>query len=428
VIRIFPELENAILVSVSIFPGDRVVDFYLQDGRHLYFSILSQRGNIHLCDEKTCHAFKKSGKMPDFSDMRSLSPKPPNSIEEDPRFNKYWTKNLPEVLGSDNYHELLEIIENSNGKIFRGRFVYFPAEDYNPAVFYENYRDFVIERLKGDHLGRDLEKVKGLLGSRMQKLQRQLKKPGQEDTIRRLAEKYAFYADTLNSLRYMLSRDMSELEIPDMYQKADMPHKIPLKQGLDINGQIDRYYRKASKSQQEITDLKERISTMEAEWKNLSKLYFSLEHIDDLQTFREWEKKNRTKINVYKRSVADPSGTRLPYREHITKDGWRIWVGRSARDNDDMSFHYASKQDLWLHTRHSTGSHVIIRKDGRKDVPNHIILKAAGLAARYSDEKHSNLVTVVCTERKYVTKRKGMPAGKVHYQFEKDYMVEPQMN
>ena len=62
----------------------------------------------------------------------------------------------------------------------------------------------------------------------------------------------------------------------------------------------------------------------------------------------------------------------------------------------------------------------------KKDIPKHIIEYASALAARFSDEKHSSLVTVVSAERKYVTKRKGMPPGKVHFVYEKDLMVKPE--
>jgi predicted ribosome quality control (RQC) complex YloA/Tae2 family protein len=90
-----------------------------------------------------------------------------------------------------------------------------------------------------------------------------------------------------------------------------------------------------------------------------------------------------------------------------------------------LTFRHASKTDIWLHARHSTGSHVIIKMDGKKEAPRHIIEHAAALAARYSDEKHSSLVTIAYTQKKYVTKRKGMPPGKVHFQYEKDVMVKP---
>jgi predicted ribosome quality control (RQC) complex YloA/Tae2 family protein len=90
-----------------------------------------------------------------------------------------------------------------------------------------------------------------------------------------------------------------------------------------------------------------------------------------------------------------------------------------------MTFELANKNDLWLHSQHTTGSHVIIRKDGKKEIPMNIIEYAAKLAARYSDAKHSNLVPVAYTIKKYVTKRKGFTAGKVTYQFEKSILVNP---
>ncbi|MDD3806745.1 MAG: NFACT RNA binding domain-containing protein, partial [Candidatus Marinimicrobia bacterium] len=83
------------------------------------------------------------------------------------------------------------------------------------------------------------------------------------------------------------------------------------------------------------------------------------------------------------------------------------------------------KRDLWLHTRYSTGSHVIIRREGKSHIPRDVIEYAASLAARYSEEKHASLVSVVCTERKYITKRKGDPPGKVVFTYEKNLLIKP---
>jgi predicted ribosome quality control (RQC) complex YloA/Tae2 family protein len=81
---------------------------------------------------------------------------------------------------------------------------------------------------------------------------------------------------------------------------------------------------------------------------------------------------------------------------------------------------------LWFHARGVSGSHLIIRRANKKEkIPKNIIEKAASIAAFYSKAKHSKLVPVAYTEKKYVIKRKGMPPGTVQMQKENVVMVEP---
>jgi len=72
------------------------------------------------------------------------------------------------------------------------------------------------------------------------------------------------------------------------------------------------------------------------------------------------------------------------------------------------------------------GAHVVVRT-GKKglSIPNATIRQAASMAARNSDAKHSSLVPVDYTLRKYVRKRKGAAPGFVTYTHERTIDVTP---
>src|SRR5690606_36999378 len=55
----------------------------------------------------------------------------------------------------------------------------------------------------------------------------------------------------------------------------------------------------------------------------------------------------------------------LPYREYEHM-GFRIWVGRNAESNDKMLQQFTAKDDLWLHARDASGSHVIVKHQSGK--------------------------------------------------------------
>jgi len=116
---------------------------------------------------------------------------------------------------------------------------------------------------------------------------------------------------------------------------------------------------------------------------------------------------------------------RLPYREFaLGKD--KLWVGRSSRDNDELTLRYARPQDIFFHVHGAPGSHVILKRDS-KDVAldRDTITLAAQVAAYFSKAKHAGLVPVVYAEARFVRKPRKAPAGTVSVEREKTIMVRP---
>jgi predicted ribosome quality control (RQC) complex YloA/Tae2 family protein len=103
--------------------------------------------------------------------------------------------------------------------------------------------------------------------------------------------------------------------------------------------------------------------------------------------------------------------------------GFRIYVGRNSRQNEQITFKHAGPEDLWLHARGLPGAHVVIRR-GRQEVPEDIVLRAAGLAAYYSRARDSeSQVAVDVTERRFVRRMRGRHPGMVTYRNERTVWV-----
>ena len=107
-------------------------------------------------------------------------------------------------------------------------------------------------------------------------------------------------------------------------------------------------------------------------------------------------------------------------------DGFEVLVGKSAKQNDELLQKYTWKEDLWLHAKDVTGSHVILKYQSQRDFTKDIIEKVAELAAWYSKRKSDTLCPVIFTPRKYVRKRKGSPPGAVIVEREEVILVGPQ--
>lgn len=116
--------------------------------------------------------------------------------------------------------------------------------------------------------------------------------------------------------------------------------------------------------------------------------------------------------------------TRLRPLQLTSSDGWTIFVGRSARQNEEVTFRIGRPDDLWLHARGIVGAHVIIRCDGREP-PVATLDEAASLAAYFSQARSEAAVEIDLCRRALVRKRPGGPPGLVIYHAERSLRATP---
>lgn len=99
------------------------------------------------------------------------------------------------------------------------------------------------------------------------------------------------------------------------------------------------------------------------------------------------------------------------YRSH---DGLEIWVGKNDDGNDHLTTRLARGNDLFLHVEGGAGSHVVLRTEGRKDVPTESMLEACELAAHFSKQRGAGRTDVLIAAIKDVSKPRGTKRGLVH--------------
>ena len=105
-------------------------------------------------------------------------------------------------------------------------------------------------------------------------------------------------------------------------------------------------------------------------------------------------------------------------------DGFRVWAGKNAKQNHQITFSKANPTDVWLHARGVPGSHVII--DTRiGEPPESTVLWAASIAAYFSKLRGEKFVDVIVTRKKHVRAIKGAPPGLVSARQEKTVRVAP---
>ncbi len=117
-----------------------------------------------------------------------------------------------------------------------------------------------------------------------------------------------------------------------------------------------------------------------------------------------------------------------PYKEFLSADGSRIWVGKGAEANDALTFKVARAQDVWLHARGLPGSHVVVPLEKHQELLPEVLLDAAHLALHFSQAKGEPRAEVSYVKAKFLRKVKGGPPGRVTYTREKTFLcrVEPE--
>ena len=104
---------------------------------------------------------------------------------------------------------------------------------------------------------------------------------------------------------------------------------------------------------------------------------------------------------------------RKPYLSYQVHGDLEVRVGRTAKDNDALTFRHARGNDLWMHTADCPGSHVVLRLERGQEAPQEAILEAGMLAVHYSPARQTGRAQVHVAPVKMVHKPRGAKPGLV---------------
>lgn len=232
---------------------------------------------------------------------------------------------------------------------------------------------------------------------------------------------YRQTADLIMAHLSQIPAGATQVEVVDFYQN-DQPRLIKLKPTETPQRTAQNLYRKAKNQQRETQELSARAERRETE------ALTALERLEELaalpagelRPLRQWRKQH-----ALDPAAATKANTQeLPFKV-FEDSGFTILVGRNAENNDLLTQRYAHKDDLWLHAKDVTGSHVVIRQRAGQPIPTPVLERAAQLAAWYSRRKNDSLCPVTYTPKKFVRKPRGAKPGQVLVEREKVLLVVP---
>jgi predicted ribosome quality control (RQC) complex YloA/Tae2 family protein len=223
------------------------------------------------------------------------------------------------------------------------------------------------------------------------------------------------FGDILSIHLSKVQRGMDQIELPDIYEPGQTI-AIPLDPKMDGPRNAQRHFKTARKNERKIVGMTQRIGEMESRQLELMEFSEALESASSIEQLENLVQsatglglEPKKKVGQKKRARQQPKGP----MEFTSKDGVLIMVGRNAKQNDELTFRIAKGNDYWLHALGQSGSHIVIRAEKSASLKQETLLDAATLAIVHSKLSRQGKGEVTYTQRKYVTKPKGAPPGRV---------------
>ncbi len=256
--------------------------------------------------------------------------------------------------------------------------------------------------------------------------QKQLK-----DTEKR--DKYRVWGELITAYAYSIPEGASSAELENWYTGETTT--VPLDPALSASANAKRYFDRYTKLKRTSEALVQLTSQVQEEIDHLRSIQTALDLAADeadLAEIREEMREaglirshalpsDKERERFRKASAGGRKGSRRPEPgkplHYVTSDGYDVYVGKNNTQNDTLTFHFASPQDIWFHANDMPGSHVILCTRGEKfeDVPERAFEEAASLAAYYSSGRDQGKVEIDYLERRNVKKPGGSRPGFVVY-------------
>jgi len=237
------------------------------------------------------------------------------------------------------------------------------------------------------------------------------------------ADKYRSYAELLLSQPNIKQRVGEEIELLDWNGKTE---KIKLDAKLTLLENANKYFSKSRKALVDAETREKRLPILKAKLENIKSEIEKIENANSIKDLEKMKNELVKQSTIIMQNEERPIATK--FRVFDLGEGYTLYVGKNAANNDELTMKFAKPNDIWLHARGSSGSHCVVKGDTNDGkLPKPILKAAAEIAAYYSGAKNAKYTPVCYTQKKYVNKPKGANVGAVTLQRESVIMVEPRV-
>ncbi len=231
-------------------------------------------------------------------------------------------------------------------------------------------------------------------------------------------ERFKELGDLLTSNLHAISRGDRWIKVEDFFH-GNAPVDIELSPEISPAENAEKYYAKFRKARdgmgkvkEEIQNLRRMLSGIEAQRAALA----GGAEVTDAEALARMKKAARQRPR--QAAVGEHPG--LVFRS----GEYKIMVGRSSAENDELLRRAVRGNDWWFHARDWPGAYVFVKSAPGKSLPLEVMLDAGTLAVHFSKGKASGAGDVYYTQVKYLRRVKGAKRGLVIPTQEKNLHVK----
>ena len=230
-------------------------------------------------------------------------------------------------------------------------------------------------------------------------------------------DKYRLYGELITSNLYKLTNTHTDyIELENYYDNNNLI-KIPLEKKYSPNINAKHYFKKYNKLKNALQIVSVQKFETENELNYIDSIIFEIELASSTKELQEIldeisENLIKKKVSQKKKNTKNSKKKKQYSPLHFNIDNFDVYVGKNNKENDWLTFTFANKNDIWLHTKDIQGSHVILKNSGQ-NVSDDTLVKCAKIAVEHSKAKFSSNVPVDYCKVQYVKKPNGAKPGMV---------------
>ena len=309
------------------------------------------------------------------------------------------------------------------------QFAFCPIRQYGPCSGAESFSGlldmYYTVRDRKDAMRQKSQAVRKTVSNLCQRLKRKIAIQEKELLETYDRERLRQLGDILTANIHRIIKGQTTITCEDFYDENMAPIEIPLSPILSPQQNAAKFYKDYTRMKNAEKELTRQITIAEEELQYLQSV---LDELNRAQTEQELEEIRRElqdtgyiKADAGKKKVKQ---SKLSPMRFVSTDGYPIYVGRNNRQNDELTFKSARKDDIWLHASKVHGSHVIIACAGVTP-PDDTITQAAQLAAYYAETTGGQNIAVDVTPVKQVKKIPNGKPGMVIYHTYRTVIANP---
>lgn len=379
----FKEIENQAITRIVNDPKDRWICMEMANGLQLWIKGFGKMGNVLLRDS-TNNSVKQIFRLSQKSDWGFVFP------SLDP--SEWHTMSLIPLENEPNARAVLPnfTVLNQSIKQFGIEELCLEQRGFIRQYYFKRNKDQMIALLE-----KKIKLLSKILSETSQRMQ--------EIESRRSNKELG---DILLTHAHSLKPGLSKALVTDYFTQQRI--WIKLNATLSAVENANKYYGKAKNERiesQKIQDKHQKTLAQITDFQNQLRIAKDASNLKAIKTVQK----------IVKPLALKTQESLPPYKIYECM-GYQIWLGKNNKSNDQM-LKLSQKNDLWLHAKDVSGSHVIIKKKGA-EYPKAVVDFAAQLAAKNSKAKNQSIVPVIAVLRKYVSKPKQAALGEVRLQKE----------